>query len=113
MKRGKTRPFTAPRASKPVETGHRKDNTDWGKPMERQLAQIEKKQASVETNETTATSDEDDVPIASFLGTERNGKGIKLMSEREADETAKLERSRDGVRTLRETTNPLHRHYYL
>jgi hypothetical protein len=62
MMRGKTRPFTAPRASKPVETGHRKDNAEWGKRMERQLAQIEKKQASVETN-----NDEDDVPIASTL----------------------------------------------
>ncbi len=60
--RGKTRPFTAPRASKPVETGHRKDNAEWGKRMERQLAQIEKKQASVQT-----TSDEDDVPIASIV----------------------------------------------
>ncbi len=28
--------------------------------------------------------------MASFLGTERNGKGIKMMSEREADETAKF-----------------------
>ena len=62
MMRGKTRPFTAPRASKPVQTGHRKDNAEWGKRMERQLAQIEKKQARVET-----TSDEDDVPIASIL----------------------------------------------
>ena len=63
MKRGKTRPFTAPRPSKPLQTGHRKDNAEWGKSMERLLAQIEKKQASVETNEKT-TSDEDDVPIA-------------------------------------------------
>jgi hypothetical protein len=63
MKRGKTRPFTAPRPSKPVQTGHRKENAEWGKSMERLLAQIEKKQASVETHEKT-TSDEDDVPIA-------------------------------------------------
>jgi len=62
MKRNKTRPFIAPRASKPVQTGHRKDNAEWGKRMERQLAQIEKKQARVET-----TSDEDDVPIASII----------------------------------------------
>ncbi len=34
--------------------------------MERQLVQIEKRQASVETNEKTA-SDEDDVPIASTI----------------------------------------------
>jgi hypothetical protein len=88
MKRGKTRPFTAPRVSKPVETGHRKDNSEWGKRMERQLAPIEKNQTSVETNRKT-TSDED-LPTASFWGTVRNGKGIKLMSEREADETAKF-----------------------
>jgi hypothetical protein len=66
MKRNKTRPFTAPRASKPVETGHRKDNAEWGKYMERQLTQIAKRQASVETNEKTS-SDEDDVPIASTI----------------------------------------------
>jgi hypothetical protein len=88
MKRGKSRPFTAPRASKPVETGHRKDNVEWGKRMERQLEQIEKRQKSVETNHNT--SDEEDLPIASFLGTVRNGKRIKLMSEREADEMAKF-----------------------
>jgi hypothetical protein len=88
MKRGKSRPFTAPRASKPIETGHRKDNTEWGKRMERQLGQIEIRQKSVETNPNT--SDEEDLPIASFLGTVRNGKGIKLMNEREADEMAKF-----------------------
>ncbi len=54
----------------------------------RQLGQIEKRQKSVETNPNT--SDEEDLPIASFLGTVRNGKGIKLMSEREADEMAKF-----------------------
>jgi hypothetical protein len=79
MKRGKTRPFTAPRASKPVETGHRKDNAEWGKRMERQLAQIEKKQISVETNEKITT-----------VGTDRNGKGVKLNSQREADEMARF-----------------------
>ena len=88
MKRGKSRPFTAPRASKPVVKGHRKDNAEWGKRMERQLGQIEKMQKSVETNHNT--SDEEDLPIASFLGTVRNGKGIKLMNEREADEMAKF-----------------------
>jgi hypothetical protein len=66
MKRNKTRPFTAPRANKPVETGHRKDNAEWGKRMERQLAHIEKRQASIEINEKTSC-DEDDVPIASTL----------------------------------------------
>jgi hypothetical protein len=79
MKRGKTRSFTAPRASKPVETGHRKDNAEWGKRMERQLAQIEKKQISVETNEKITT-----------VGTDRNGKGVKLNSQREADEMARF-----------------------
>ncbi len=83
MKKGKSRPFTAPRPSKPVETGHRKDNAEWDKRMERQLQQIEQRQTIVEAN--VHTSDDDDIPIASFLGTERNGKGIKLMSERDAD----------------------------
>ncbi len=89
MKRGKSRPFTAPRASKPVETGHRKDNAEWGKQMERQLAQIEKKQQTVVTQKD---SDEDDVPIVNPIQpqTKGKGKGIKLMSEREADETAKF-----------------------
>jgi hypothetical protein len=86
MKKGKSRPFTAPRPSKPVETGHRKDNAEWGKRMERQLQQIEKRQTIVEAN--VHTSDDEDLPIAYFLGTERNGKGIKMMSEREADVSA-------------------------
>jgi hypothetical protein len=66
MKRGKSRPFTALRGSNPVETGHRKDNAEWGKRMERQLGQIEKRQTIVETNRHT--SDEDDLPKASILG---------------------------------------------
>jgi hypothetical protein len=88
MKKGKSRPFTVPRPSQPVETGHRKDNAEWGKRMERQLQQIEQRQTIVEAN--VHTSDDEDLPIASFLGTERNGKGIKMMSERDVDETAKL-----------------------
>ena len=75
MKRGKTRPFTAPRASKPVQTGHRKDNAEWGKRMERELAQIEKKQISVETNEKSPN-----------VGAKNNGKGVQLNSQTEADE---------------------------
>ena len=59
MKRGNTRPFTAPRPSKPVETVQRKDNSEWGKRMERQLAQIEKRQTSVETKQDS----DDDEPI--------------------------------------------------
>jgi hypothetical protein len=112
MKRGKSRPFTAPRASKPVETGHRKDKAEWGKRMERQLAQVEKRQTSVETKQDTS---EDDVPIVQQIRSQtvRKGKGIKLMSEREADETAKfgevLRWSTDA--TVRETKNPSHRHY--
>jgi hypothetical protein len=89
MKRGNSRPFTAPRASKPVETGHRKDNAEWVKRMERQLAQIEKRQTSVDTKQD---SSEDDVPLVKKIQsqTRGKGKGIKLMSEREADETAKF-----------------------
>jgi hypothetical protein len=89
MKRGKGSPFTAPRANKPVETGHRKDNAEWGKRMERQLAQIEKRQTSVETKQD---SSEDDVSIVQQMQAQTVGKGkaIKLMSEREADETAKF-----------------------
>jgi hypothetical protein len=62
MKKGKSksRPFTAPRPSKPVETGHRKDNAEWGKRMERQLQQIEQRQTIVEAN--VNTSDDEDLP---------------------------------------------------
>jgi hypothetical protein len=56
MKRGYTRPFTAPRASKPVETIHRKDNTEWGKRMERQLAQIEKDRQALRPSKTVITT---------------------------------------------------------
>lgn len=79
MKRGKTRPFTAPRASKPVQTGHRKDNAEWGKRMERQLAQIEKKQISVETIDKSPN-----------VGAEDKGKGVQLNDQTEADEIAKF-----------------------
>ncbi len=82
MKRGNTRPFTAPRASKPVETIHRKDNAEWGKRMERQLAQIEKIQKRVETKQD---SDNDDVPIVHQISTY-----LKMLSERDADETPKF-----------------------
>jgi hypothetical protein len=79
MKRGKTRPFTAPRPSKPVQTGHRKDNAEWGKRMERQLAQIKKNQISVVANDNSPN-----------VGTENNGKGVQLNSQTEADEIARF-----------------------
>jgi hypothetical protein len=69
MKRGNTRPFRAPRPSKPVETVHRKDNAEWGKRIEGQLAQIEKRQKRIETKQ-----DSDN----------------KMLSEPDADETPKL-----------------------
>ncbi len=74
--------FTAPRPSKPVETVHRKDNSEWGKRMERQLAQIEKRQTSIETKQD---SDDDNEPIVHHIPTY-----LKMLSEREADETAKF-----------------------
>ncbi len=57
--------------------------------MERQLGQIEKRQNSIETRQD---SSEDDVPIVNQIETEstRKGKGIKMMSEREAVEMAKF-----------------------
>jgi hypothetical protein len=88
MKKGKSRPFTAPRPSKPVETGHRKDNAEWGKRMERELQQIEQRQTRVE--EIANTSDDEDLPIASQLGTEKKGKVIEVMSQGDEDETPKL-----------------------
>ncbi len=75
-----TRPFKAPRQATEKGTtsqgvGHRKDNAEWGKRMERQLGQIEKRQNSVETRHS---SSEDDVPIMNQiqLETTRKGKGI-------------------------------------
>jgi hypothetical protein len=89
-----TTPFKAPRQATEkgttrVGVGHRKDNAEWGKRMERQLGQIEKRQKSIETRQD---SSEDDVPIVNQIETEstRKGKGIKMMSEREAVETAKF-----------------------
>ena len=57
--------------------------------MERQLGQIEKRQKSIETRQD---SSEDDVPIVNQIETQsrRKGKGIKMMSEREAVEMAKF-----------------------
>jgi hypothetical protein len=33
-------------ADKPTQKGHRKDNSEWGKRMERQMGQIEKRQTA-------------------------------------------------------------------
>ncbi len=75
MKRGNTRPFRAPRASKPVETGYRKD-----KPVE--TVPVEIRQTSVETKQD---SDNDDVPIVHQIPTY-----LKMLSEREANEIAEF-----------------------
>jgi hypothetical protein len=89
-----TTPFKAPRQATEkgttrVGVGHRKDNAEWGKRMERQLGQIEKRQKSIETRQD---SSEDDVPIVNLIETQsrRKGKRIKMMSEREAVEMAKF-----------------------
>jgi hypothetical protein len=76
-----TRPFKAPRQA--TEKGATSQGVGHRKRMERQLGLIEKRQNS---------SSEDDVPIVNQiqLETARKGKGIKMMSEREADETAKF-----------------------
>ncbi len=123
-------PFKAPRqATKKGTTnpgvGHRKDNAEWGKRMERELGQIEKRQKSVETN-LDSDDDEDNVPFSAlksitkadkpqpieYVGevwkekvspfvliteteeevcqTGRRAGYAKMLSEREADETAKF-----------------------
>ncbi len=73
-----------------MKTVYRKNyNAEWGKRVERQLAQIKKRQTSVETKQD---SDDDDVSIVNQIQAEIKGqdKGIKSMSWREADETAKF-----------------------
>jgi hypothetical protein len=82
-----TRPFKAPRQA--TVKGATSQDVGPRKRMERQLELIEKRQNSFETRHS---SSEDDVPIVSQiqLETARKGKGIKMMSEREADETAKF-----------------------
>jgi hypothetical protein len=61
-------------ADKPQVGGHRKDNSEWGKRMERQLGQIEKKQQTKEGANKPH--------VIPFIPS------IKLMSEREATEMA-------------------------
>jgi hypothetical protein len=56
--------------------------------MERQLQQIEQRQTMVEA--IANTRDDEDVAIASQLGTENKGKGIQMMSQGDEDETSKL-----------------------
>ena len=58
MKPLKSTPFKAPRHAvvpllPPSRTGHRKDNAEWGKRMERELGQIEKRQELEQNNVTT------------------------------------------------------------
>ncbi len=63
--------------------------------MKRQLAQIEKRQASVETNEKT-TSDEDDGPIASTIAqtsettTQDDDKLLEAVGQKIAKDFGKL-----------------------
>jgi hypothetical protein len=82
-----TTPFKAPRQVTKKGTtspgvGHRKDNAEWGKRMERELGQIEKRKNSVETKQD---SDDDDEPIVHQIPSY-----LKTLSEKEADEMAKF-----------------------
>jgi hypothetical protein len=64
------------RADKPEGRGYRKDNSEWGKRMERQLGQIEwRQQANEGANEPH---------VIPFIP------GIKMMSDREATECARF-----------------------
>ncbi len=56
--------------------GHRKDNSEWGKRMEKQLGQIEGRQQAKEGGSKPT--------VIPFIP------GIKMMSEREADECAQF-----------------------
>jgi hypothetical protein len=93
--RKNTIPFKAPRqatekGTTSLSVGHRKDNAEWEKRMERELGQIEKRQKSVETRQDSSV---DDLPIVNQIETKtrRKGKGIKkMMSERESVEMAKF-----------------------
>jgi hypothetical protein len=78
MKPSKYTPFKAPRTVPqpvvpPRRTGHRKDNAEWGKRMEKELGQIEKRQGS-EPKKVTPLK----VPLH-----------LRMMSEREADEMSR------------------------
>jgi hypothetical protein len=78
MKPSKYTPFKAPRlvptaVVPPRRTGHRKDNAEWGKRMEKELGQIEKR-TQAEQNKST---------------TKEKPKILKMMSEREAVEVAR------------------------
>ena len=64
------------------KTAHRKDNSEWGKGMEKELTQIEKKQqAKVQSKPDTVTpsldlnsdSEEDSLPIAQTILATRAG----------------------------------------
>jgi hypothetical protein len=63
-------------ADKPQARGHRKDNSEWGKRMERQLGQIERRQQAKEGAITPHV-----IPFIPCT---------KLMSEKEATETAQF-----------------------
>jgi hypothetical protein len=104
-----TRPFKAPRQATEKGTtsqgvGHRKDNAEWGKRMERQLAQIEKRQSSVETRHS---SSEDDVPIVNQIQAETSGKGtgMKMMSEKETVEKESDTEVHPSTETVLSKTN--------
>jgi hypothetical protein len=78
MKPLKSTPFKAPRnvavpLVPPRRTDHRKDNAEWGKRMERELGQIEKRQELEQNNVTT----------------QKGPRHLKTTSERQADEMSR------------------------
>ncbi len=85
MKPLKSTPFKAPRHAvvpllPPSRTGHRKDNAEWGKRMEKELGQIEKRQELGKNNVTT-----DKVP-----------RHVTTTSEKQADEMSRQEELERG-----------------
>jgi hypothetical protein len=73
MNQNKRRPFTAPKLVTAPQTAHRKDNSEWGKTMEKELIRIEQRQqAKVQSKPDTVTpsleqnsdSEEDSLPIS-------------------------------------------------
>jgi hypothetical protein len=85
MKLLKTTPFKAPRNAvvpllPPRRTGHRKDNAEWGKRMERELGQIEKRR-ELEQNKVT---------------TQKVPRHVKTTSDKQADEMSRQEELERG-----------------
>ncbi len=75
------------------DVGHRKeDNSEWGKRMEKTLAQMDKRKEA-EQKETAIDSDDDDIPILQIISKQKQRQSAipktKLLSGRETAEMAK------------------------